>query len=215
MKRIRLVWICLLIGLFSCKQEKQEVVDLNDVLPSSERYAEGAEKKEDTLVVHFYDSLTPFSRLISDTLQVNDASIQLIDSTWLPDRFQHRFIQKWSGQINEMDVSLAYFTFTDSLSMKNTLFNWLDCFGNPCKSLQLFEEAKLLRNRSFVIYSTEKELVYLESKGRIDENTLLTNLNRLNSKNQVKYVITQNLNNKTQWWMLDKKVWSTIKKEEL
>jgi hypothetical protein len=209
------IWILISIGLISCEDKKTEIVNLNDVLPSSERYAEGKEQEKDTVIIQYYDSLNTNLQRISDTLKMEKSSVQFVDSTWLPDRFQHRSIQKWSGNNGFSNVLIAQYAFADSISMKNTLFNWLDCFGKQCKSLQLFEELKMINNRAFVLFSTEKELIYYESDSKINEKEILANLNRLNSKAEVKYVITQNLGGKTQWWKLDKKIWTILKKEEI
>lgn len=207
---------CLFLWMLSaCNDSKKaEVIDLQDVLPSSTRYAEGNEAVKDSIQAVYFDSLSEKAQAISDTLGCDRKQITPIDSLWLPERFPHRSVQKWRSFVNGRESKIAYFTFTDSLQMKNALFNWLDCFGSRCSSLQLYEEKKLFSN-PIAVYATEKSLIYFEFSVAIDEIKMLKNLRSVSLNLAPAYVFTKKMNGKTIWWSLVDNVWSPVKKKEL
>ncbi len=210
-----LFYIAFVFILISCgDKKKQEVLDLNDVLPSSERYKEGDTANNSDATELYYDTLSNTAKNIADTLGFLDISIDSIPETWLADRFPKLTAEKWQGQVEEKAAKAAVYKFRDSLAMKTTLFNWLDCFGEKCASLLLFEEKKL-SSRAFVLFATEKELIYFETEGEMYSKEVLANLSRLIGNKKSLYVITQERVQKTQWWIKDKAKWVIIENEEL
>ncbi len=200
--------------LISCKSEKKEnVIDLNDVLPSSERYAEGQDSVVETQTVFFYDSLSAFSRYISDTTGMVRETIQSIDSIWLPERLDHQLVEKWKGEVKGKEMIVAVFSFRDSSNMKNTLFNWLDCFGVKCTSLQLYEQKKI-KGLPFLLYATTRKIVFIQSDV-LDEKRLLIHLQDYFGRDLPKYVVSQAPSSKTKWWQWEAKSWKEIEKTEL
>ncbi len=212
MKGIVVLFSVLIIAACG-NSEDPEVIDLKDVLPSSERYNEGDTVDIEEKKVVYYDSLPALVQKLADTLGFGNETIDSIPETWFPDRFENLTAEKWMGRIGESIGCGAFYTFSDSLGMKNTLFNWLDSFGKKRNTLLLFEEKKLIAN-AFIVYATEKKIIYFESESRIKEVDILENLKRLFTKEEVLYVITQNVNNKTTWWALDEEEWTEIEKEE-
>ena len=209
-----ILYFFLFVFLISCKSEKKEnVIDINDVLPSSERYAEGRDSTVETQTVLFYDSLSALSQFISDTTGLVPESIQFIDSVWLPERLDHQRVEKWRGEVKGKEMVVAVFSFRDSANMKNTLFNWLDCFGVKCTSLQLYEQKKI-KGLPFLLYATAKKIVFLQSD-ILDEKQLLINLQEYFGKDLPKYVLSQASSSKTKWWKWEAKSWKEIEKLEL
>ncbi len=209
------IGIFLIIGcfLFSCGDKKKETVtDINDVLPSSERYAEGKENEEESIVVSYFDSLSSFSQRVAIDLDITEG-IRLIDSVWLPQRFDNSGVEKWLGQGKEAETVFARFSFRDSLNMKNCLFNWFDCFGPNCSSFQLFSEMKI-NNDPFLIYATDKEFVYVSSSN-LNEKRMLNQMEIWYRNKTPLYVLSQSNGNKTKWWKLEKRKWLEIKQEEI
>lgn len=53
-------------------------------------------------------------------------------------------------------ASVCYYTFTDSIKTKNAFYNWLDCFGTNCESIQLNKKVdKIEANPSLtLVYDT-------------------------------------------------------------
>lgn len=210
---MKYLYFILVFSVYSCGGSSEpEMVDLNDVLPSSDRYAEGDTLVEEVKVIPYSEKLSSEAMELSDTLGFDVSSLDSIPEKWFPDRFQKRGAEKWIGLINGNEAKVGMYSFSDSLSMKNTLFNWLDCFGKKCDPVYLFEERKVM-NEAFVVYSTANTLVYLESKGDINVKRTLENLQRMHSREKPLYVITQNLRQKSTWWKFEEKKWVKIEKE--
>jgi len=188
------------VFLFACTSgEKEEVLRMDDIIPTSERYKEGQEEYIEGLKDYYFDSLSSFSKLVSDTLGVNRPSVFVPDSVLFPDRFLCRSKEKWFGAVGGNEVLISIWTYNDSMETKNALFNWLDCFGKRCSSLQLYEERKI-SSESFLIYATEKKMIYMTSASSIDAKSAIENLNKLVPKDKILYILSQGLGRKTVWW---------------
>ncbi len=209
------IGIFLIIGsfLFSCGDKKKEpVTDINDVLPSSERYAEGKESEEEPIVVSYFDSLSSFSQRVAIDLDITEG-VRLIDSLWLPQRFDNSGVEKWLGQGKESEMVFARFSFRDSLNMKNCLFNWFDCFGANCSSLKLFSDQKI-NNDPFLIYAIDREFVYISSSN-LNEKRMLTQMEIWFRNKTPLFVLSQSNGDKVKWWKLEKRKWLEIKQGEI
>lgn len=203
-------FLCCLVIFLSCREKKTEVVDLKDLVSTSDKYKEGETEKEDTVDFQLYDSLNREEQQLTDTLGMGKENIQWIDSLWLPDRFKHQNARKWSGEMNSFAAKIAVWTYSDSLTLKNGLFNWWDCFGKRCQSLQLWEEKKL-SSESLVFYVSDKKVIFMSVDGPISEKKILENLTKLYPKVEPKFVLTQLAGKKTQWWERKEKKWAVIK----
>lgn len=197
--------------LLSCNsKEKQEVLDMKDILPSSERYQEGQNNDIEKIKQFYFDSLSTFAQLVSDTLGVKRPSVFVPDSVLFPDRFLCRSKEKWTGNNEFGEQLISVWTYNDSLETKNALFNWLDCFGKRCSSLQLFEERKV-SNESFLLYATEKKMIYISSPNSLDAKTVIESLYQLIPRAKILYVLSQGVGRKAEWWEYVDKNWN-IKK---
>jgi hypothetical protein len=203
--RLVLILFSVLFWL-SCNTKKPEPLDMNDILPSSEKYKEGETDKPKENPVFYFDSLHTFSQLVSDTLGMKRNSVQLSDSVLFPNRFIFKSQESWTGTNGQDEMLVSIWTYNDSLEMKNALFNWLDCFGRRCNSIRLYEEKKL-SNESFLIYTTDRKMIYLSSNNSIDVQEKLGNLEKMLPREKVLYVLSQGLGRRTEWWEYVDKKW--------
>lgn len=200
--------------LFACSSgEKQEVLEMDEIIPSSDRYKEGQDKYIAIVKDYYYDSLRSFSKLVSDSLGVSRQSVYVPDSLLFPDRFFCISKEKWFGAIDGTEVLISVWTYNDSLETKNALFNWLDCFGKRCSVLQLYEERKI-SSESFLIYVVEKKMFYITSSSSIDAKLEFEILNKLVPKDKILYALSQGLGRKTIWWEFVEKGWNIKKQKE-
>jgi hypothetical protein len=208
------ILIPLLLFMVSCNGKSDlEPLTMDDILPTSENYKEGDRKEKAAPDVFYFDSLQIFSQHISDTLGIKRVSVIVPDSVLFPDRFMSKSKEKWNGRNDYSDVLVSVWTYRDSLEMKNALFNWLDCFGRRCATLQLYEEKKIT-NKSFLLYATEKKMIYLSASSSIDVQSVLQNLQNSIPKEKVLYVVSQGIGRKTEWWEYIEKKWTTKKVNE-
>ena len=198
--------------LVSCKgNQKQEALDLSEIIPSSDKYKEGQKAETVEQEVYYFDSLLTLSQLVSDTVGIDRMSVFVTDSILLPDRFISRSKEKWIGKNKNGEQLIGIWTYNDSLEMKNALFNWLDCFGKRCNVLQLFEKKKITAE-SFLLFALEKKMIYLSSPSSIDAKLTIENLQKTARNERILFVISQGVGKKTDWWEYSNKKW-TIKKE--
>ena len=196
--------------LFSCNSgEKQEVLQMDDIIPSSDRYKEGQSEKIDVDIHNYFDSLSSFSGKVSDTLGVSRSSVFISDSLLFPDRFFCRSKEKWFGSIGENEALISVWTYKDSLETKNALFNWLDCLSQRCRTLQLYEERKISKE-SFLIFATERKMIYISSPNSLKAQFFIENLHKMLPKDKILFVISQEIGKKTIWWRFEEKRWTVI-----
>lgn len=194
--------------LISCNNsEDQKILKMDDIIPTSKNYREGVQNQLEEKKVNYYDSLSLFSRNISDTLELQKESIFYPDSVMFLDRFTFQKKEKWFGKSNEITQLVGVWSYKDSLEMKNALFNWLDCFGKTCNTLQLFDE-KRMNNQNFLIFTTERKIIYVCSSGNFNLKKVLLNFEKTIKKERIFYVICQNAGSKTEWWRLLDKKWT-------
>jgi hypothetical protein len=199
---------------FSCKDGKEaEIVDFNDVSPDSERNYDLDSTKISNVQKSYFDSLTIFSRQLIDSLEIEHISIKKIDTLIFPDRFGAKKTEKWA-MVNERD-SMVFFhwEFSDSLKAQNTFYNWLDCYGNKCKSIRIGDEARFSsRATSFLLY--ENHLFFLEGKETIDLEKFLVFFDNLKWGEKWTFLVNQAPRKKANWFERDaeNKLIKSIKK---
>jgi hypothetical protein len=210
MKYLLLLSLSFLVACQSAK--KEERIDMSDIIPSSEDYAEGDTLKVEEFV-NDYDSLSLDLKTWLDTSKIDRQSVTKWDTTLFCDRFVHKSREKILFSTQNQMFQLARFTFKDSLFAKNMFFNWMDCFSAKCKSLQLWESKRLVAE-SFLIVVFEKQMWYITSNESIDTEMFLDKLTELYVKQTPLYVLAQKKSGKTVWWGKVEDKWQ-IKKLEL
>ena len=61
------------------------------------------------------------------------------------------------------EVKHLQIDYLDSNSMKNAFFNFLDCYGNDCKSIELFQKVKFSKT-FFMLLASTKSIHIIESE---------------------------------------------------
>ncbi|MCJ8289499.1 MAG: hypothetical protein HRT58_07520 [Crocinitomicaceae bacterium] len=151
------------LGLFlvACSSEKEDIIDINDILPKSERNYD----KKDSVVHENSDSLKMYQGRF-EVLGTLD-SISIYDEDFFPDRVGPKKTEKYRLTINDEEIVFVKWRFSDSLRVSNALFNWSDCFGPKCKSIRIGEE-KNLQRKAFQVLANDSVLIYLESDTQLD-----------------------------------------------
>ncbi|MBU2018639.1 MAG: hypothetical protein KJ941_03250 [Bacteroidetes bacterium] len=194
--------------LFSCKNEKTQEINLNDII-------EGAGIEGDTAVIeeaasiYWYDSLSMDLQRLTDSLPLNKGSFQKMDTLFFVDRFKHKTSEK---VLFDSLGAMAFYTYADSLDSKNAFFNWLDCFGKRCNSILLFEEKKI-SNNAFVMVVTERHIFYLEATEWTLNKEICLTLEKTFGKEKILYLLEQPKGRKTRWWQNTPEQWKLVKKE--
>lgn len=189
--------------LLACEEKPAETIEIGDLI---EGVGEEDSTKTEVLKVNYADSLHPSLRLLVDSLDLPLDGLAPLDTSFYLDQFQAISHESWSLPVG----NFHYFQYKDSLQSKNAFFNWMDCFGSNCQTLNLWEETKISKRNEWVVVF-EKELLYYQGELSLDAD-LLDYLEKQKAKERILYILQIPANKKTRWWVKQEDKW-IIKKE--
>lgn len=145
--------------IYSCNQ-KEEVVNFEDITTSSQKYKEGVgfEKKnlKDSII------LSSFLHSFLDSISFPISSVMKIEKTDFIDRFEDIERDKIQLNFTKDTIQLSYWKYKDSVNVKSTFYNWLDE-----NQLSLYEQKKI-RKTPFSLFVTSNKIVELNYQKSID-----------------------------------------------
>jgi hypothetical protein len=209
-QKIRIV-LTLTLGLFivACTSEKENIKDMNDIIPTSERDYD----QKDTLNGTDADSLKRY-QVRFEALGKQLDSISIYDEDLFPERVGPETTEKIRLVFGDDEVIFAKWTFSDSLRVTNALFNWADCFGPKCNSIRIGEEKNLQRN-AFQILANDSVLVYIESTAAIDAKKWDAYFEQLEYELDWNYRLEQSKGGKVRWFNYIDEKKTPLKNKEL
>jgi hypothetical protein len=163
---MRWIWIAIVL-LFACKSNtKEEVVDMNDVIPHAEKdYDEIKDIKNTKVFIPFNDSLAKSFKIKSDSISISESPVFL-------ERFQPKSLRKINLFLKGDSTQFIHLSFKDSLALKNAFFNGLDCFGEKCITVEYFQNVKI-QKKGFYYFVGEKEMIWVNNPKNKPEDWLL------------------------------------------
>ncbi|MBI2258269.1 MAG: hypothetical protein HYU67_05160 [Flavobacteriia bacterium] len=199
-------YLILTIVIFSCQSKKDKVLSLEDVSKGSQKYSENNKeviKVNDKKDV--YSNLQEYSKKIIDTFLFLKENIVLLDSSQFTDRFGAKKAEKWYV-INKKDsFTYNHWQFKDSNTCYSTFFNYLDCFGQNCKSYIVGHPKKFYKNRSVLMLIHQNNFWILESKLKIDKEKLLSLFSTHFQHEKWKFIVHQDIYSKSKWFQQNDK----------
>lgn len=192
----QIAFIACIVVLFACRDKEQEVIDINDVIPSSENYKNGhdAEDTSEQNLPVFSPSIDP-SLLVEHQLVLD--GIQASDSLFFPDRFAPKNTEKFSYQSDNSTVYYNRWSFRDSIKTTNAFLNWMNCFGSTCVSANL-GEAKNLQKEPFLLLVSDTSVVYITG-GNSAELSKWNKLYTTKKDARFDYILKQSPRGKVSW----------------
>jgi hypothetical protein len=211
----QLSFFVLFFFLFSCSNKKKEkTIDLSEITTSSERYKEGKleSKKDKKKKVSFTDTLDVHFKGILDSLKINDSVVRKLDIVSFPDRFGAKSVTKFYWKEITDSINFIDWEFTDSLKTENAFYNWIDCFGENCRSIKIGDKVKI-QKRGLLVLVNEKHLIVIDSDKKIDYLKWVSLLkNQLFGENW-KYIVFQPKKGKAVWMNYKNEVFTEINKQ--
>lgn len=191
-----ITYISIVLLLFGCQEPKEEVLDLKDVLPSSDRdYSKTDEEVEmnddDVLLAWFNASGFEF------------ISVQPMTKRLFPDRFGPDTSYMYELISEEDTIDYHKWVFKDSAKVINSFFNWIDCFGDNCKSLYVGEERNFQKN-GFHLLVGDSTLVFIEGNG-LSFNNWYEFHESIGYKSDWNYSIEQRYRGRARWYTFEDK----------
>ena len=211
----QLSFFVLFFFLFSCSNKKKEkTIDLSEITTSSERYKEGKleSKKDKKKKVSFTDTLDVHFKGILDSLKINDSVVRKLDIVSFPDRFGAKSVTKFYWKEITDSINFIDWEFTDSLKTENAFYNWIDCFGENCRSIKIGDKVKI-QKRGLLVLVNEKHLIVIDSDKKIDYLNWVSLLKTQLFGENWKYIVFQPKKGKAVWMNYKNEVFTEINKQ--
>jgi hypothetical protein len=165
-----------------------------------------------TITVGKPDSLLFWKlRYQSDSVKIKFDSVFPSFTLHFIDRFNAKSFIK-NKLFLENDSILHYrWSFKDSTTTKNALYNWLDCFGNNCNSIKMYESFKSEKQNS-LIFINQKSISYISSKNGLTKELWMNFEKSTFSKDSMRLLIVQQPGKNAVWYRFQKNKFNLIKK---
>mgnify|MGYP006086603065 FL=1 len=184
------------IVLSSCGGEENETVDLKDIIAESERY------NEDSMNVK--NDIDPKDTLAIQLKEFNEnglvfSEISAFADKYFPDRFGPITSEKYELQSEGNTFRFIEWKYQDSTKVMNAFFNWMDCFGDKCKSIFIGEE-RLFQANPFQILVNDSSLIFIEGIESYDFKMWESYFENKGYPLDWNYVIEQRKRGKAHWY---------------
>tara|TARA_R110002072_G_scaffold302060_1_gene483552 strand:+ start:18308 stop:18892 length:585 start_codon:yes stop_codon:yes gene_type:complete len=181
--------------LISCNRQKEEVIDLSDIIKESENYKEGETTSE------FDTDILDTSEMVLDDFTENGldvSSYEILDDKLFPDRFGPKSSSIMRLNFEKDTVFYGSWSFEDSSKTVNAFFNWLDNFGKKHKSIFIGEE-KNLQKKPFLMFIGNNSLIFVESNEFLSKPQWENYLENKGYKEDWYYILQQRKWGKVKW----------------
>ena len=160
-------------------------------------------KEVDTLIVLF-----DLYNQDSVDLKISKISPNL-EKTFI-ERFPNKKIFNFILESKNSEVKHLQIDYLDSNSMKNAFFNFLDCYGKDCKSIELFQKVKFSKT-FFMLLASTKSIHIIESEFNQNPKKWINLLRYSNKKDPIKFIIVQQKQQRAKWFNYSNFVLTEVK----
>ena len=160
-------------------------------------------KEDDTLIVLFdqYNQDSVDLKIIKISPNLEKTFIERF-----PNKKQSNFIlESKSTLVKHLQIDYA-----DSNTLKNAFFNFLDCYGKDCKSIELFHKVKFSKT-FFMLLTSTKSIHIIESEFNQNPKKWINLLRFSNNKDPIKFIIVQQKQQKAKWFSYSNFVLTEVK----
>lgn len=167
------------------KREKRENNIINNEKPKEIL-------KEDTLKT-FFDFYN------QDSINLEITKINVNPEKTFIQRFPHKnatnlFVESKKNIVTHLEIN-----YSDSNAMKNAFFNYLDCYGKDCKSIELFQKVKFSKT-FFMLITTTKSIHIIESENNLNSSDWINCVRFSKIADPIKFIIIQKKQQKAKWF---------------
>jgi hypothetical protein len=139
--------------------------------------------KEDTLkaIFEFYNQ---------DSVNLEITKINLNPEKTFIQRFPYKNATNLLLESKKNLVKHLQINYADSNAMKNAFFNYLDCYGKDCKSIELFQKVKFSKT-FFMLITTTKSIHIIESENNLNSSDWINCVRFSKIADPIKFIIIQ------------------------
>ncbi len=148
--------------------------------------------KEDTLkaIFEFYNQ---------DSVNLEITKINLNPEKTFIQRFPYKNATNLLLESKKNLVKHLQINYADSNAMKNAFFNYLDCYGKDCKSIELFQKVKFSKT-FFMLITTTKSIHIIESENNLNSSDWINCVRFSKIADPVKFIIIQKKQQIAKWF---------------
>ena len=148
--------------------------------------------KEDTLKT-FFDFYN------QDSVNLEITKINVNPENTFIQRFPHKNATNLLVESKKNLVTHLEINYSDSNAMKNAFFNYLDCYGKDCKSIELFQKVKFSKT-FFMLITTTKSIHIIESENNLNSSDWINCVRFSKIADPIKFIIIQKKQQKAKWF---------------
>lgn len=202
----RLIQFFLFLFIFQgCSDgSKEKVLKMEDIAPKAQNTFN---KANDQLLTK---PIVGFSTVAAQWVGIKIDSIMPVDSLFFNDRFSPKKSVKYQLYQAASKTMFTQWVFKDSSATFNAFYNWLDCFGEPCKSITIGQK-KALQKDNCIILVNDTSLTFITSKEPLKTKQWFTYFDTLTHSPNWKFIVHQD-RKKTTWNAMNNRVIQPIKK---
>jgi hypothetical protein len=186
-----LLSLILLISAACGGNQKDKVIDMKDITPQ-------AKHKEPVLKAEEKASDYGFNRSVADSVGLKVMEIDSVEEPFFVDRFSPRSQIKLQLQLKEGQLLYCQWTFKDSLKTKNAFYNWIDCYGEKCKSIHFGQKVNFQKD-NFRLFMNDTSITYISSSLKLSTKDWQAYLKSVNGVEEWKLIIEQATSGKAKW----------------
>lgn len=148
--------------------------------------------KEDTLkaIFEFYNQ---------DSVNLEITKINLNPEKTFIQRFPYKNATNLLLESKKNLVKHLQINYADSNAMKNAFFNYLDCYGKDCKSIELFQKVKFSKT-FFMLITTTKSIHIIESENNLNSSDWINCVRFSKIADPIKFIIIQKKQQIAKWF---------------
>ena len=167
------------------KREKIENKNINNKKPKEIQ-------KVDTLkaIFEFYNQ---------DSVNLEITKINLNPEKTFIQRFPYKNATNLLLESKKNLVKHLQINYSDSNAMKNAFFNYLDCYGKDCKSIELFQKVKFSKT-FFMLITTTNSIHIIESDNNLIPSEWINCVRFSKIADPIKFIIIQKKQQKAKWF---------------
>jgi hypothetical protein len=148
--------------------------------------------KEDTLKA-FFDFYN------QDSVNLEIIKINVNPEKTFIQRFPYKNATNLLLESKKNLVKYLQINYADSNAMKNAFFNYLDCYGKDCKSIELFQKVKFSKI-FFMLITTTKSIHIIESENNLNSSDWINCVRFSKIADPIKFIIIQKKQQKAKWF---------------
>lgn len=187
--------ICFLVACG--EKDTEHVINLKDVIPK----AEGSKPALKSKITNKPDCR--FNMQLAGESGVAIDGFHSVDVALLPDRFNPTSVTKLALTKGKDSVLFSQWIFQDSSHTQNAFYNWLDCFGQTCKSFKIGQQGRF-QHESFIMFVNDTSLTYISSQIKLNPKQWVQYFEKNNAIDTWRYVLYQPNRAKASWFDVSK-----------